>query len=323
MRHGRAHNAWTAPIAAGTLLVVVLLALLAASPVLRHYWPLPILSAVVVALPVLVRDAGVPRSRPLPVHTGPKPTDEATIIPALRASAISLPKAAAVGGENDDAFGIDTSLGCAAVADGASSSYRAGDWARALCGTFIEEPSLPALPTVPWTERARSAFGSRAVAAADWWTSDAAHRGAHAAFVGLTVVRRDERIRWRATAVGDCVLVHLRQEFGNTSPIVTAFPIAHSTAFPANPVLLSSEAEGDPPIAFIEGPAQIGDVWLLMSDELARWTLRRYEAGEPPWELLANGSASDVASAVRAARDAREVADDDMTIVRCEAVAAG
>ena len=58
----------------------------------------------------------------------------------------------------------------------------------------------------------------------------------------LAVLREDERLSWRATAVGDSILVHLRAPAEGQPPIVTAFPLAHSAAFPQNPTLLSSAA---------------------------------------------------------------------------------
>lgn len=69
--------------------------------------------------------------------------------------------------------------------------------------------------------------------------------------------------------------------------------------------------------------AAVGDVWLLMTDELARWALRRHEAGDAVWTDLAGGSEADVRDLVTRARADEDVADDDMTVVRCEAVATG
>ena len=85
-------------------------------------------------------------------------------------------------------------------------------------------------------------------------------------------------------------------------------------------MLLSSVADGPPPVGYLEGTAAPGDVWLLMSDELARWALRGHEAGDPQWSLLATGGEPEIVAAVRAARAAGEMADDDLTVVRCELV---
>ena len=60
-----------------------------------------------------------------------------------------------------------------------------------------------------------------------------------------------------------------------------------------------------------------------MTDELAHWALREDERGEPAWALLSRGTQAELADVVAAARAANAVADDDMTVVRCEVVHAG
>lgn len=328
----RAVRPWLAPVAVGALLVVVFVVLIAVSATLRQYWPFLVLSAAAAAVPFLVWAAfttegpAAERTRALPVAAAAQPSGPRHHRPAaLRGSAVTVPKASAAGGENEDAYGIDAGTGYAAVADGASSSFRAGDWAQALCTTFLARRPLDGSASTSWIADATAAFGSSsdpgAATQQDWWSSDAAQRGAHAAFTGLAVLQTEQGLVWRATSVGDCVLVHLRPEHGGP-PIVTAFPIAHSAAFPQNPALLSSAVASPPPVASIDGVAAIGDVWLLMTDELARWTLRRHESGDPAWAVLAGGSAADVRALIESARSEDGVADDDMTVVRCEAVPA-
>jgi hypothetical protein len=308
------------------VLIAIFVIAIAAQPRVRPYWPLLVLAAAAAALPFLLVDNRL-RSQPLPLHVAHVGDGARLAVPSLRASAISLPKAAARGDENDDAVGLDVDEGYVAIADGASSSFRAAEWARLLCATFVEQRALDELPSSSWLAKANAAFresgrtdGEQGM---DWWSSEAAERGAHAAFVGLAVLREDERLRWRAAAVGDSVLVHLRTPAQGQPPIVTAFPLAHSAAFPQNPTLLSSAAVEPPAVAYIEGQAAIGDVWLLMTDELARWALRGDERGEPRWVLLTRGTPAELADVVAAARAANAVADDDMTVVRCEVVDGG
>jgi len=317
----RTARTWPAPTVIGILLVAVFIVLVVSSPVLRHYWPLLVLSATAAALPfLLLRETAAAPQRALSIEDV-APSDNASVGAAMSASGVSMPKAAAADGENDDAFGIDTEFGCIAVADGASSSYRAGEWAQMLCELFLKHRPLRAMASASWVMRATAEFQARDHQTAEWWSNEAAHRGAHAAFVGLAIVRSTEQLTWRATAVGDCVLVHIRAAAG--TPIVTPFPIAHSASFPSNPPLLSSAVETVPPVAYIEGTAQLGDVWLLMTDEIARWALRRHESGDPAWSVLVSGTDADIAAAVTGARIAGDVADDDMTVVRCQLVESG
>lgn len=339
----RAWSAWSVPAALGLVVVAVFLLLVAASDTLRRNWPLLVLPAAAVAATVLLRGSPTERPPTPPVARGDgdgtadggtagdaagadgdgEVTDAGPVRPAaLLASGVTVPKASATGGENEDAYAIDAGSGYLALADGASSSFRAADWARALCDTFLARRPLRGHPSTSWIGDAAAAFGEGAGPGSDWWSADAALRGAHAAFAGLAVTHTGQGLGWRATAVGDCVLVHLRQDAAGP-PIVTAFPIAHSAAFPQNPALLSSATDGHPPVASIDGVAAVGDVWLLMTDELARWALRRHEAGDAVWTELAGGSEADVRDLVTRARADEDVADDDMTVVRCEAVAAG
>jgi hypothetical protein len=238
----------------------------------------------------------------------------------LVASAISVAKAASAG-ENEDAHGVDVDGGYLTVADGASTSFRAAEWAQVLCRTFLAERPLDGVPTEAWISRATRDFLCAAVPApGDWWGAEAARRGSHAAFAGLAVIDDGQRLTWRAVAVGDCLIVHLHPAADGRLPVVTAFPIAHSASFPSNPYLLSTVAGSLPPVHHLTGPAAVGDTWLLMTDELARWALRRQEAGDPLWRLLADGAEAEVRAAIDAARAGRAVADDDMTLIRCRAV---
>lgn len=316
----KAGRAWMAPAASGSLVVAVFLALIAVNATLRQFWPLLVLSAAATAAPFLLRGTAVERNRPLPILPQRAPANTGQRPAALRVSAVTVPKASVADGENEDAFSIDARAGYAAIADGASSSFRAGEWARTLCRTFLVERPLDERVTASWIAVATAEFGAAAADTPNWWSAEASHRGAHAAFAGLAVLRSSVGLVWRATAVGDCVLAHLRPVAG-APPIVTAFPIAHSAAFPANPALLSSAVDGHPPIASIDGAAAVGDVWLLMTDELARLTLRRHESGEPMWTALL-GDEARVRALIASARAAGEVVDDDMTVVRCEAVLA-
>jgi hypothetical protein len=242
----RAGWRWWGPAAAGLLLVSVFTALVVVSATIRQYWPLLILSACVTGLPVLLRAPSVPAAQPLTTRVAPSGVGEPSTAAALIASAVSIPKAGAAPEEIEDAYGIDAVHGYVAVADGASTSFRAADWARTLCETFLDRRPLDGMPSQTWITGASATFDRPEPDDPDWWAVEAANRGAHAAFVGLAVVRHEPGLAWRATAVGDCILVHLREATDGPVPTVV-FPIAHSAAFPAAPMLLSTAADGPPP----------------------------------------------------------------------------
>jgi len=238
----------------------------------------------------------------------------------VRASAFSLPKEGTSQSDNEDAHGVNEALGVAAISDGASSSFDSARWARALCDAFAAAP--PQLEHDRFTDWVvRTSAGYRAAGAAsgaDWWGSATSGRTSHATFVGVQVGSAGEGIRWSALAVGDSVAVQVRRVADGAHTLVDGFPIDRSGGFSGEPWLLSSSierAEEMPPVRVGTGSARTGDVLLVMTDELARWSLARDEAARPVWDLLV-GSDADLAATIAAERAAGAMVNDDMTLVR-------
>ncbi len=73
--------------------------------------------------------------------------------------------------------------------------------------------------------------------------------------------------------------------------LLCSFPAQESTFFAQRPFLLSSNPARNGTLAeqlvVTTGQCQGADTFYLMTDALAHWTLRRCEAGDPPWSELA------------------------------------
>lgn len=191
----------------------------------------------------------------------------------------SCPKQGNTADEYEDAFwpphGRDGEqpLFRLAVADGATESSFAGRWAALLVRAYCRGRLLPLGAALGPIQRVwQREIESRPL---PWYAEEKARAGAFSSVVGLTV-RAGE---WQAVAVGDSCLFHLRG-----TCLLCAFPLECSNAFTQRPALLASVAgrngflrQGVPTIS---GQWEPGDRFLLATDALACWLLRRWENGE-------------------------------------------
>ena len=295
----------------------------ASSSVARAHWKLLVLASavcgVVVAL-VSVHDPSAEHRAETP-HRDPVNARRACAR-FSREESTTFPKSTLRPDQNEDAALVDADRGVAIVADGATSSYGSADWSQHLCRRFVSDrPAAEAASAERWLVETATNFTPETAASRDWWVDDASSRGAHAAYVGLTVDQAEDGARWQAVSVGDCLLVHLRPSGGEYS-LLAGFPLEHSAGFGSAPALAASTARlvvDLPAIRIASGFALPGDAWLLMSDALGQWALRQAESGNPQWSLLLNGTASELRAAVDRSRADRSMVDDDVTLIRCVA----
>lgn len=189
--------------------------------------------------------------------------------------AFHLPKRGSSDAEYEDAIGRGNRRGNRprrfAVADGASESSFAGLWARLLveayaCGAIGGATLIDDLRVVQarWREET-------AAKPLPWYAAEKLRAGAFAALVGLTL-RPDGT--WSALAVGDCCVLHVRED-----ALIGSFPLGSAAAFDNSPLLISSNPERNAHLGegvpCIEGTWQPGDGFLLLSDALAAYVLGR------------------------------------------------
>ncbi|MHB1036743.1 MAG: protein phosphatase 2C domain-containing protein [Pirellulales bacterium] len=245
-------------------------------------------------------------------------------------TAFHVPKAGNTESEYEDAFGptspvqghVPSAFRCA-IADGASETVFAREWARllvkAFCrGQFDEVPS----EGIRRVQRVwhRTLRGRQL----PWYIEAKAEKGAHAAFLGVTVADaancQPEGV-WGALAVGDACLFQVR---GGT--LIRALPLDTASAFTNRPYLLSTNCESledeSHHVHSCSGTWMPEDDFYLATDALAQWLLSEQEAGRSPWALL-NDLATDAetepfAQLVSRLREGHAIRNDDTTLVRID-----
>ena len=170
-----------------------------------------------------------------------------------------------------------------AVADGASESAFSREWARLLVRRYHSQRlSLDFLQRCWLRKVTRKPV--------PWYLEEKIRRGAHATLVGLSI--RDPHPSescggsWKATAVGDSCLFHVRDD-----ELLTVAPISRSDEFNNHPHLVSTNSSAsfgldESRIKVVSGQWVAKDVFYLLTDALAEWALAEHEAGKPPWPLL-------------------------------------
>jgi hypothetical protein len=236
------------------------------------------------------------------------------------------PKAGNQDDEYEDAFAPDSQPAPDAgayrfaVADGATEASYSRSWAELLVhgavdGTLdLTDPSSLSALQREWDARV-------APLSLPWFAEEKARQGAYAALVVLEL--RDTPTRhWRASAVGDSCLFHLRA--GN---LQTSYPMRHAADFGISPYLIGSRCVGREVAERLEAPAsdawEPGDEFLLMSDALACWFLTETEAGRCPAESIAHladpNNSTPFREWVESLRQSHNLRNDDTTLLRIAA----
>ncbi|MFE9793493.1 hypothetical protein ACFYRL_17335 [Streptomyces goshikiensis] len=229
----------------------------------------------------------------------------------------------------------------ASVCDGATESVLAKDWARILADTSAREAMDRAdlLAGGPAFEE----FAAAAVAQWDPWlasyTQARADEGrplkwyeqsklTSGAFATLLSVRVDPVLvetagahwHWRAAALGDSCLFHLRDD-----TLLRSFPVEHPDEFGVTPDLFGSRNHDTALIEertrFAEGECVPGDRLLLMTDALAAWFLTAPDRFRALGELLEFAGPDDLAGFSRwltGLREQQVLRNDDVAVVRID-----
>jgi hypothetical protein len=245
-------------------------------------------------------------------------------LPRIDARAYWSPKRDAPATDWEDACAYSEERGLLAIADGASSSYRARDWANTLVEAFTAAP-----PNVKDNAATRAWLGKQAAtwsgtassasASTAWYVDEATRRGAFATFLGVELVRRRRSIEWSAVAIGDSCLFHVGRQ-----GLLASFPLDDPAAFDLTPPLVATEAhrlDGSfDALTTSSGTAHVGDALLLATDALAAWALRASKETPQVWEALSGLNARSFAALLSALREHNAIEDDDITLLQCRVV---
>lgn len=207
-----------------------------------------------------------------------------------------------------------------AVADGATSSLRAGVWAQELARRYCQ-CGLPERRLREVISRARRRWCHAAAQAANDWVQRALLRaGAGATLAGIMIRDADFYQEqgdglWSTLIVGDCACFQIRDD-----RLVIALPSTSRRALPIRPFMVMTESSKNAalPILRRRGFWVSGDTFYLMSDALARWFLREHEQGDAPWSTLDGALRSAVAfsSWVRHSQRVARLEVDDVVVTR-------
>lgn len=210
-----------------------------------------------------------------------------------------------------------------AVADGATETSFSGVWAkqlvRAYCEGLFDNPNdiewFGTLQRKWWTIVRRKPLS--------WYAEQKLESGTFAALLGVTLCYESttsECGTWRAVAVGDSCLIHMR---GND--VLASFPMTASESFTNSPVLISTKPSPDAsPLGALvttEGEWQSGDHFYLMTDAIAAWFFRAMEKQETPWNIIRdfdNDPSQPFQGWIETARKQNLMRNDDVTLYRIE-----
>jgi hypothetical protein len=228
-------------------------------------------------------------------------------------------------GEWEDAGAFDMRTERFAVADGASAAYRAREWAMRLVECYVTAPPPPdadegtvlrwfARPASNWQDESNGSEPTR------WYQQNAERRGSFAAFLGTCFSRSAAGLVWHAIAVGDCCLLHIRNNF-----LMTAFPISDPGDFGRSPDLVPSSEQTlerlRNKVKMRSGNAMPGDLFLMCSDALAKFLLREAPRGESAWTAINSlENNDDFAQLVHYLRSENAIEIDDVTLLRLAVV---
>lgn len=229
--------------------------------------------------------------------------------------------------EYEDAFfsgrvreGLPVAPFRAAVADGASTASFSAMWARQLVLGFasgrLSVETFPQCFNVLGERWARRAL--RRVGPTPAWYLDAKLRqGSAATLLGLEFRASVDgaEAKWRAVAVGDSCLAHVREEC-----LLATFPLSDPGEFSSHPALIHSRIDVEAPkeLLLTEGQVLPGDSFYLMTDALAKWFMQENAKGEHPWMVLSGFpeySEPTFSSWALEKRASGEMDDDDVTLV--------
>ncbi len=206
----------------------------------------------------------------------------------------------------------------AALADGATQSFGAREWAGVLVRSYLDGLVLPTQKTGSLVRTFNALKPARPdTTQSDWVAQGRTLLGGHATLAGITISFR-KGWSYRALVVGDtCLFVtddsgRLRRSFPYSDPAeFVRAPIMISTSPTRNTALprLGLRVRGKLPRG--------GTVWLA-TDELSRWILSETVSGGCPFDSLGGAlrSASTFDAFVADLRRHGEIGDDDMSVIR-------
>ena len=248
-------------------------------------------------------------------------------LPILNRLTFWVAKAGNAPEEYEDAFECNPALARFAIADDASESSFAAQWAGILVRALSADPlsfdcigrgiehwlkplQLEWEQGINWEQL-------------PWFAEEKARAGAFSTLLGLCFDTSDSEntntttsgSSWRAVAVGDSCLFQMRND-----NLTTAFPIKQPEDFGNRPVLLSTNDRSNRVVLdrlrLTAGIYELNDLFLLTTDALAHWFLEQCRQELKPWsELSAIREQVDFEKFITGLRQRGQIGNDDTTLI--------
>jgi len=189
-----------------------------------------------------------------------------------------------------------------AIADGASTAYLSGLWARILVedfGSYDDEITKTNFFDLVQTLILNKKWNSIVLPdyikkredegkPLSWYDEMALQNGAASTFLEISFSLEENKLRdtFSSLAIGDSCLFQVRN-----NELVIKFPLISSADFDNSPLLISSDPKRnlnlEENIPYLENQSIItGDQFFLMTDALASWFFQEHEHGGKPWEII-------------------------------------
>ena len=213
------------------------------------------------------------------------------------------------------------------VADGASESAFAREWANILTDALVDRPpdifGLTEDSLDDWLVPAQEEWRDNVPWDRIPWHGEVkARAGAFATLLGLIIGSTPDdpqRLSWQALAVGDGCLFVVRDD-----RLQVSFPLGDAAEFDNSPALVCSNpanaGELWESVRLSSGECAPGDLLILATDALACWFLASHAASESPWKTLLALDTSAWDTWVEEQRRAGSMRNDDTTLVIIEVV---
>lgn len=217
----------------------------------------------------------------------------------------------------EDAHTTDAPNGAAAIADGASSGIYCRTWADQLCRAFLSARPDTRDPAIlnKWVNGLRTEWRAAINYATLNWSKQAKvdQVGAAATLLGLEIgtTGATGMRAWRACAVGDASLFHIRG-----GKLLATFPVTADDQFGSAPLLVRSSPGFRTTALAAEGTCAAGDRFVLATDAVAARLFKSIAQGaEPDWDRFETIDEDDWRAELDVLRRANDMVNDDCTLV--------
>jgi hypothetical protein len=213
-----------------------------------------------------------------------------------------------------------------AVADGATETYESRRWVSQLTGSFMSLdqaggatwPDLEYESMSAWFKAMQEQWQASPPVAADYIEQLKIRQGTLATFVGGQIFGLNTPApAWRAAALGDSVLFHVRD-----GHLLRQFPRMRSVDFDSAPEGISTLPERlgrmSDQVRIEQERLAAGDLLFAATDAFAKWMITRVESGDPLlWPVLGQlVHPVEFSQLVAEQRRVMAMKDDDVTLMR-------